>query len=128
MRIATIVQWLQDQPLETNRQGHPMHRGFRSSERYVVDFAEDFAELGWQQFDTDQDASYFGVWVNPKTYQVMTYAEGDWSLDECGSPGHYNREIRAMIDFYGEGCIAKAIDADGVTVYRQDRQQFFVEE
>lgn len=104
-----------------------VYRMFWPSERYVVDFAEDFND-GWQQYDTDQDAHYFGVWVNPRRRMILSYTEGDWRLVVCNSYTTYNMELREMNHFYGEGFIAKAIDKSGITVFRQNRDKFFVRE
>lgn len=102
-----------------------IYRMFWPSERYVVDFADDFTENGWEQFDTSQDAPYFGAWGNYDKRCTLTYAEGDWSLVVCDSIASYIAVINGMIDFYGEGFIAKAIDLNGdVTVVKQDRAQF----
>ena len=97
-------------------------------DRYMIDFAEDYQGSGWEQFDTDQDAWYYGVWVNPKTYQTLSYTEGDIHLVVCNGPVDYSREIRSMIEYYGEGFIAKTFDAEGETIYRQDRSKFLVSE
>lgn len=98
---------------------------FRSrwpSERYIVDFAEDFSILGWLQFYTDQDASYFGVWVNPKTYQTLSYCEGDWTLVECINNKAYNSEIDLLCNFYDSG----AIDSNGtLALFYQDRKDMY---
>ena len=32
---------------------------------------------GFAQFDTRQDASYFGTWANPEARIIVNYAEGD---------------------------------------------------
>ncbi len=107
--------------------GNPVYRWFCPSERYVVDFAEDYSAEGWKQYDTDQDAAYFGVWVNPKTLQTLSYAEGDWSLVECADVAAFNAEIESMNSFYGEGFIFKAYDMQGgCEVARQDRQEFLI--
>src|SRR5438132_508470 len=76
-----------------------IRRAFLPSERYGVDFAEDFKAEGWEQFDTDQDAHYFGVWVNRGRLQTLTYAEGDWTLVTCSDREHYNAEISDAIKF-----------------------------
>jgi len=111
----------------TNRLGNRMFQIFRPADRYVIDFATDFFTEGWQQFDTDQDASYFGVWMNPHMRYVLTYAEGDWTLVYCQNKNQYNAEVRSAIDFFEEGQIAVAIDREGkVTRYSQDRDQFLV--
>jgi hypothetical protein len=127
-KISTLINKLLQQPIEINNQGNQMHSVFWRSERYAIDFAKDYAESGFQQFDTDHDAHYFGVWVNPKTYQVLTYLEGDWTLVVCNGPERYNREIQGCINFYDEGYIAKNIDENGdTTFYRQDRSKFLLD-
>lgn len=91
------------------------------------DCAEDYADSGFRQFDTHQDAPYFGVWVNPRTRQTLTYCEGDWSLAECPDDAAYNAEIRAMSEFYEPGFIAVAVGNDGqATRYEQDRSTFLI--
>ena len=128
MKLATLITAIMEHPDGTRLSdaGNRLYDFSHHAERYLVDCADDFTTLGWQQFDTEQDASYFGVWVNPLTYQTLSYAEGDWSLVCCDSPAAYNAEVQSMIDFYDEGFIAKTIGDDGVTVYRQDRSTFLM--
>lgn len=107
---------------ELNERGNTITRHHRDDERYVVDFAPDFTAEGWEQFDTDQDAHYFGVWINHRQRLTLTYAEGDWTLVECPAADTYRAELDDCCRFYGEGKIATTIDTDGtVTVFRQDR-------
>lgn len=110
-----------------NERGNEIIRLYASTDRYVVDFADDFTSEGWMQFDTDQDAHYFGVWVNPSKLLKLSYAEGDWTLVVCPDAVHYNAEVEAACEFYGEGRIARVIDMDAKTItdYRQDRAEFF---
>jgi len=111
---------------ESSHDGCRLFDRFSRGERYEIDFADDFTAEGWKQFDTDQDAHYFGVWVNPRFLLTLTYAEGDWTLVECVNRDAYRGEIERAIEFYGEGRMATVISDDGsVTVCRQDRQQFF---
>ncbi len=116
---------------QPNKRGNWIYRTYASTDRYTIDFAADFAAEGWEQFDTNQDAHYFGVWVNRSWRLVLTYAEGDWSLVDCLTDAAYFAEIRSVIDFYGEGFIAKTIDFPErpgdpavVTEHRQDREKF----
>lgn len=114
-----------DQADQWNARGNAIRRAFLPCDRYRVDFADDFTAEGWEQFDTDQDASYFGVWVNRQTLQTLTYAEGDWTLVTCPDKQRYRLEIEDAIRFYGEGYIAKVLDANGTkTTFRQDRMRF----
>lgn len=127
MTIKKIISVVFGDDKEINDRGNSIQRGFYPSGRYVVDFAEDYKDEGWQQFDTDQDAHYFGTWVNSKKFQNLAYCEGDWSLVTCEDVEHYNAEIKSMIDFYSEGRIARVINDNGVTDFRQDRKKFFIQ-
>lgn len=125
MSIAVLLNKIQEEPAEIKENGTKLYRFFYSSSRYMVDFAKDFS--GWKQFDTSQDAPYFGVWVHPTRFLVLTYCEGDWCLAVCESPSQYNIEISDCIRFYDEGFMAKTIDDTGATTtYRQDRAKFLV--
>ena len=62
-----------------------------NGERYPVDFE---GGPDWYQFDTPQDAPYFGMWVNPVTLQHLQYCEGDISLIQCDSADHYRQEMQ----------------------------------
>lgn len=116
-----------DKKGEQNERGNTIYRMFMPDERYMVDFADDFTEAGWLQFDTDQDAHYFGVWVNPSKLLTLNYCEGDWTLVECSDVQHYNAEIQDAIEFYGEGRICLVVDADNnATEYRQERSGFLI--
>ena len=70
-------------------------------DRYHYDFEACRAEDGWRQYDTDQDAWYFGVWVHPARREIVTFAEGDESRVSCPSPDSFRAELAAMAEFYG---------------------------
>jgi hypothetical protein len=101
---------------------------FMPSERYIIDFAKDFKSDGWKQYDTEQDAHYFGCWVNPERRMILTYCEGDWILSVFEDYVAYNQELAEMNSFYEEGFEFKTIGSKGITVYRQNRSEFFVKE
>jgi len=111
---------------ETNARGNRVRRAFARTERYVIDAAEDFAAEGWEQFDTDQDAPYFGFWVNARRRETLTYAEGDWIHVACPTAASYNAEIADAIAFYAEGWTVKTLDRGGLTTYVQDRSRFLL--
>ena len=109
----------------TNERNNTVQSTFRSTERYEWDQPE-FFKQGWEQYDTSQDAWYFGVWVNKQTKQILTYAEGDIILISCPTIESYNEEIKHMNNFYEEGYICKTIENNGTTTYIQDRNIFFI--
>ena len=72
--------------------------GIRSpGDRYGYDFGPC---RSWVQFDTRQDASYFGVWVHPESRRVFTYCEGDRVMVVCPTPETFRAEIEDAATFY----------------------------
>ena len=127
--VAAIAAKLKQEPSRINERGNAVYQWFGSEDRYVVDFAPDRVAEGWEQFDTEQDAWYFGMWVNWAKLLTLTYCEGDWYLVVCPDREHYLAEIEHAIGFYGEGQIATVFDLTEhtETVYRQDRSKFLRE-
>ncbi len=128
--IQSLCELLLAEAPTVDEHGNRVHRLFRPSSRYTVDFADDFHRYGggWKQFDTEQDADYFGVWLCPGFRWSLSYCEGDWTLVTCPGKNSYNAEVRAAMEFYGEGFIAIAIDPDAGTSTRfvQDRSEFLL--
>jgi len=115
---------------EINVRGNEVIRSFTSDPdrcRYDFDFEKCPADKGWLQFDTDQDAWYFGVWIHKERREIITYAEGDITITKCPSIESFNAEIKAMCEFYGEEASIRTIDLNGTyTKYYQDRQGFYL--
>ncbi len=91
--------------------------------RYVMDRYLIFSRRpGWHQFDTENDAWYFGTWVNPKSWQVVTYAEGDLSLDQYLTADDMRKEMDDLAEFYGEQPPAWIVlDMDGTRTEIRDQ-------
>jgi hypothetical protein len=82
--------------------------------RYVFDFNYFVKDTGWKQFDTKQDASYFGVWVHVEDRRIITYAEGDLTEETCSDQEGFAAEVRSMEAFYGPAPPAfRVIDREG---------------
>ena len=66
-------------------------------ERYHYDL-----KLGccFRQYDTYQDAPYFGVWVNHNDMCIVTFAEGDETIVYCLNRRSFNKELEDMHEFY----------------------------
>ncbi len=100
----------------TNERGNVMVSRFvgPNRERYHYDFEACAASKGWTQYDTSQDAWYFGVWVHPVDLLVLTFAEGDETLTTCATPESFKAELASMADFYGDPPPAiRVIHSDG---------------
>ena len=92
-------------------------------DRYHYDFKACLPRDGWQQYDTKQDAPYFGIWVNAERRQVLTFAEGDETLEEFADDISFNRALKSMAEFYGPPPAAfTVVDEDGkATRYCDER-------
>lgn len=111
-----------------NERGNQViRRKSKHHDRYQYDLNLCRPSDGWEQFDTHQDAPYFGMWVNKRKLTTVTYCEGDETTVICPDAEHYNAEIEDACQFYEEGNIGIAISGKGqTTVYRQDRKRFFI--
>lgn len=130
--VGAIVERLKTQPprdaaLYADR-GETIYDEFLPATRYVVDFASDFGPEGWKQYDTDQDAEFYGTWVNAGQRLTLSYCEGDWTLCTYADAAAYRAAIVRMNEFHGEGSVCRTIDANGTyTVHRQDRAEFLAD-
>jgi len=101
----------------TNERGNIIVDEFTGpfAERYQFD--REYLAAGFKQWDTDQDASYFGVWVHVETRVIVTFAEGDLSTVTCPTDESFKAEIANMRAFYGDVPRAFAIlDPDAGTL------------
>lgn len=92
-------------------------------ERYLFDFELCASEDGWKQYDTDQDAWYFGVWVRRGTLEVVEYAEGDVYHSTAPDEETFTALLASMAETYGPPPPAFiAYDGDGTrTEYYDER-------
>lgn len=106
--MQTILEQLDNgaldrQPNVEIEEGRTLYRSFfMNVERYLYDFTCCKRSDGWHQYDTDQDASYFGVWYHMERQITVTYAEGDETVVVCHSPEAWKAELKSMADFYGD--------------------------
>lgn len=109
--------------MEINQWGNKIVRSFDGQgDRYKFDFEVCKLGNGWAQFDTDQDAWYFGVWVHPGKRMFVTYCEGDVTVVYCSTEITYHAELEYMAKFYGSPPPAFTVIGDGkVTEYYDER-------
>lgn len=75
-------------------------RGFTEGHRYRYDLGKCSYAEGWAQFDTAQDASYYGRWVNPTRMTLFCYVEGDTTMVECESEAEFAKAVREASDWH----------------------------
>ncbi len=83
-------------------QGNLIDRAFYCErERYHYDFEACTIADGWEQWDTENDASYFGVWIHRADRLVVQFIEGDEVTVSCATDERFSAELTAMAEFYG---------------------------
>ena len=81
-------------------------RYFKDTERYEFDFDLCTPKKGFAQVDTGQDAWYFGTWANPFKLEIVSYAEGDVTIQTADEPEEFVdaiRYIKTWNDEHGHG-------------------------
>ena len=113
----------QIEPTENERGNRVYRLSIGSGERYDFDFKICTPDLGWKQYDTSQDAWYFGVWVHVEKRLTVTFAEGDLTVVECPTLETFRAELEDAEKFYGDPPpMAIGIDLDGsVTEFYDER-------
>lgn len=100
MSIIDIL--LKEEP-RVNEWGNSVHSAFIGSrDRLQFDCGPCSFDKDWEQYDTDQDAWYFGVWIHREKRMTVTYAEGDLSVVTCPTLESFRAEIASMNKFYGD--------------------------
>ena len=113
---------------ETNSNGARIERRFVGpyADRYQYDSKHCPAADGWRQYDTDQDAWYFGIWIHLERREIVTYAEGDETRVHCPTKEVFNAEIASMNDCYKPAPAFKTIDIEtGVVTHVYDKDALF---
>lgn len=85
-----------------NENGNLAARRFVGDVERAGDYEARLSNKGYQRYVTDQDAEYFGVWVNLGDRVIITYCEGDETTITCPTPVSFAAELKQMAEFYGE--------------------------
>jgi len=108
-----------------NERGNTVYSAFIGSrDRLQFDTGPCDYKKDWQQYDTHQDAWYFGVWVHIEKRMTVTYAEGDLTVVTCPTLESFRAEIESMNEFYGDPppwAIALDVENGTKTHYIQER-------
>lgn len=75
---------------------------FNPLDRYVFDFKLCTTKNGFAQVDTGQDAHYFGIWANPFEKRVVTYCEGDVTIEDAETIAEFVSIFENIKRFYDE--------------------------
>jgi hypothetical protein len=79
-------------------------------DRYTFDFEVCTSAKGWAQLDTRQDASYYGNWVNPTTFETMSYCEGDIIYTQYENEAEFIAGLTETLNWHSERDYGPKID------------------
>ena len=82
-----------------NSDGIKIERSFLDADRYVFDFKYCSYRKGWAQVDTQQDAWYYGQWLNPSTLEYVMYCEGDVTRAKADNPEAFAAYVRQAAEY-----------------------------
>ena len=73
---------------------------FCNTDRYRFDYDICSYKKGFAQIDTNEDASYFGNWVNFKNLELVTYCEGDLTVVKCENIEEFKNQLLKVVSWY----------------------------
>ena len=78
--------------------------------RYAFDFDLCSVSKGWAQIDTTQDASYFGTWAHPEQFKIVSYVEGDTTIETADTLEEFKQILFKCIDWNKSNGYWRGID------------------
>ena len=96
--------------LELTGTGCHIDRGSHQADRYYYD--RTLLAQGWQQYDTDEDAWYFGIWIHTEKLETFTYAEGDTSHVIAPNVEAFSAELARLYLYHPQAPAFISIDLD----------------
>tara|TARA_B100001769_G_C21919461_1_gene495919 strand:+ start:292 stop:774 length:483 start_codon:yes stop_codon:yes gene_type:complete len=102
--VPTVEDWKKDE--QEQEYAKRCRRYHQSDEGYGHSF--DYSQFGlveskgWAKYQTNSDAAYFGVWINREAKQIVTYAEGDLTVEDAATDEEFEALMQSLYDFHGE--------------------------
>ena len=81
-----------------------------NGDRYAFDFGACSINEGWAQLDTDSDAWYYGNWAHPHKFMIVSYVEGDITIQKADNGEEFAQAIREFASWQSENDHFKGID------------------
>lgn len=103
-------------PLELTVTGCRIDRGCHQADRYYYD--QTLLAQGWQQYDTEEDAWYYGIWINTEKFETFTYAEGDTSHVIAPNIEAFRSELARLYQCHPQAPAFISIDPEAGVVTR----------
>ncbi|MGY3947268.1 hypothetical protein BJP24_15480 [Aeromonas allosaccharophila] len=101
-------------PLELTVTGCRIDRGSHQADRYYYD--RTLLAQGWQQYDTEEDAWYFGIWIHAEMLETFTYADGDTNHVTAPNIEAFRSELARLYKYHPQAPAFISIDQDAGVV------------
>ncbi|MFB2832519.1 hypothetical protein ACE1BS_23555, partial [Aeromonas jandaei] len=73
---------------------------------------------GWQQYDTEEDGWYFGIWIHTEKLETFTYAEGDTNHVIAPNVEAFRAELARLYQYHPQAPAFISIDPEAGVVTR----------
>ncbi len=103
-------------PFELTVTGCRIDRGSHQADRYYYD--RTLLAQGWQQYDTEEDGWYFGIWINTEKLETFTYAEGDTCHVIAPNVEAFRAELARLYQYHSQAPAFISIDPESGVVPR----------
>ncbi|MNF42298.1 hypothetical protein D3C84_233440 [compost metagenome] len=94
--------------------GCRLDRGSHQADRYYYD--RTLLAQGWQQYDTEEDDWYFGIWINTERLETFTYAEGDTCHVIAPNAEAFRAELARLYQYHPQAPAFISIDPEAGVV------------
>lgn len=94
----TIAQMDKDEKL--NEFGNEVYRMFILRDSGIFYFQACTASDGWMNIETHQDGTYFGVWHNEDQLRIVTFCEGDVTVEQAKTKDAFYDAIESTVSYY----------------------------
>ncbi|WP_236664237.1 hypothetical protein [Aeromonas hydrophila] len=94
--------------------GCRIDRGSHQADRYYYD--RTLLVQGWQQYDSEEDAWFFGIWSDTEKLEAFTYAEGDTNHVIAQNVETFRAELARLYQYYPQALAFISINPEASVV------------
>lgn len=100
--------------LELTVIGCQIDRGSHQADRYYYD--RTLLAQSWQQYDTEEGAWYYGIWIHTEKLETFIYAEGDTSHVIAPNVEAFRAELARLYQYHPQAPAFISIDPEAGVV------------
>lgn len=93
-----------------------------NTDRYHFDFNLCHFSKGWAQWDSCQDSSWYGKWINPELLTIVTFSKGDIIIQTAENEQEFIQAIKDLRQWH----LDKDVGFKGIDAATDDCKQRFI--